>query len=235
LAEVGALRLGGDDRGRVQPRHDAQAHLRGEGELRKRHRDLPAVRGQGHEARHLELGAEGGLHFDRDGGGGERVGARLAIRERRGRLERLHGAERDRTCDRQRHPPGARIGPGGRKPRLPGRESQPDAAPVLARRLLHHALPDELDLRSVRVEARAVRRAPPGAVHLVGDARAAAALARDADGDGARVARAASQPREVALERRDLLADLALLYLRALLAGERLAAAPADQLDHRAQ
>src|SRR5262249_43259818 len=101
--------------------------------------------------------------------------------------------------------------------------------------LLHHALAHQLDLRGVRVEARAVRQPPAGAVHLVGDARAAAALARNADGDGAGVARAALLPREVALERRDLLADLALLHLRAPCALDRLAAAFLDQLNDRAE
>src|SRR5262249_1848724 len=58
---------------------------------------------------------------------------------------------------------------------------------------------------------------------------------RDADGDRAGIAGAALEPREVALERRDLPADLALLHLDALHSRERLAAALLDQLDDGAE
>src|SRR5262249_55116720 len=109
------------------------------------------------------------------------------------------------------------------------------AGPVLARGLLHHALAYELDLGRVRIEARSVGGLPSRAVHLVGNARVAAALARDAGRDAAGVERAALQPCEVGLERDDMLADLAFLHLHALYPRERLAAALADQLDDGAQ
>ena len=105
---LGARSLRGDDRRGIQARHDAQAHFRGEGELRERHRHLAAVGGQGHEPRHLELGAEGRLGLDR----------RRRLRERvRGHCDSSLIAMRgrclgDRTRnvgvgarDRQRHPP----------------------------------------------------------------------------------------------------------------------------------
>ncbi len=119
-----------------------------------------------------------------------------------------------------------------REPRLAGGEFQLDVRPVLARGLRNGALALEQHFRSRRIQARAVRRPPPGAVHLVGHSHLARLLGGNADRDRAHVPGAALQSGEIALERADLLVQLALLHLHTLDATERVAAPAPDRLDH---
>jgi len=124
-----------------QPRHHAQAHFRGERELRERHGQLAAVGGQAHRPGHFELGRERGLYFDR------RIRfalvSHLALRRggrNGGTIGHLgHGAD-VRARFEQRQLPRTRLGPLRREPRLAGGEFELDVRPVLARGLRDGAL-----------------------------------------------------------------------------------------------